>query len=214
VDRGPEIAAIGTSARAAFEEKHRAREITIAASRQAIQCCAASIRATHRGEYDSAEALALQARDHVAEADNALVGHPDVRTNGPLNDAKKELAEAWLTLALVRNKPLPTPAELKIEMAPYCNGLAEAASELRRQLLDQLRAGDLSRAENLMGAMDEIYSLLITVDYPDGVTGGLRRTTDALRAVLERTRGDITTAMVASRLQGAIESAQKAAGDG
>ncbi len=99
-----------------------------------------------------------------------------------------------------------------MDIAPYCNGLAEAASELRRQLLDRLRAGDLARGETLMGVMDEIYALLVTIDYPDGVTGGLRRTTDSLRAVLERTRGDLTTAMVAARLQGAIESAQRAAG--
>jgi translin len=212
VDRAAEIAYLGESARNAFEEKHHAREVTIAASRKAIQACAKSIRATHRGEYDIAEELASEARDHLAEADEALVGHPDVRTTGPLYDAKKELAEAWLTLALVRDRPLPAPDELKIDIAPYCNGLAEAASELRRQLLDRLRAGDMSRAETLMGAMDDIYSLLVTIDYPDGVTGGLRRTTDALRAVLERTRGDLTTAMVAARLQGAIESAQRAAG--
>ena len=210
MDRATEIAALCTRAREAFEVKHRAREVTIGASRLAIQACAASIRATHRGEYDSAEVLARQARDHLAEADAALVGLPDVRTGGPLADAKKELAEAWLTLALVRDHPLPTPDELGIEIAPYCNGLAEAASELRRQLLDQLRAGDMATAERLMGAMDEIYSLLVTIDYPDGVTGGLRRTTDALRAVLERTRGDLTTAMVAARLQGAIERAQSA----
>jgi translin len=212
VDRGPEIASLGEAARAAFEDKHHAREITIAASRKAIQACAASIRATHRGEYETAEELAREARDHVSEADDALVGHPDVRTNGPLYDAKKELAEAWLTLALVRDQQLPAPDELKIDIAPYTNGLAEAASELRRQLLDKLRAGDLSRAETLMGAMDDIYSVLVTIDYPDGVTGGLRRTTDALRAVLERTRGDLTTAMVAARLQAAIQSAQEAAG--
>ena len=153
--------------------------------------------------------LAADARAFLAEADAALVNHPDVRTNGPLADAKKELAEASLTLALVRDDPLPTPQDLQLEVAPYCNGLAEAASELRRQLLDRLRAGDLARAEQLMGAMDDIYGLLVTVDYPDGVTGGLRRSTDALRAVLERTRGDLTTAMVAARLQGAIESARE-----
>jgi translin len=212
VDRAAEIASLGEVARAAFEDKHHAREITISASRRAIQACAASIRATHRREYDNAEQLAREAREHIAEADEALIGHPDVRTNGPLNDAKKELAEAWLTLALVRDQSLPGPDELKIDIAPYCNGLAEAASELRRQLLDQLRAGDMSRAETLMGAMDDIYSLLVTIDYPDGVTGGLRRTTDALRAVLERTRGDITTATVAARLQSAITSAQQATG--
>jgi len=212
VDRRTGISAVGARARETFEEKHRARETTIAAARKAIQACATSIRATHRGEYDSAEALAREAGNHLAQADAALVGHPDVRTSGPLHDAKKELAEAWLTLALVRDEPLPTPDELCIEIAAYCNGLAEAASELRRQLLDRLREGDLARGEQLMSAMDEIYSLLVTIDYPDGVTGGLRRTTDALRAVLERTRGDLTTAMVAARLQGAIEQAQQAAG--
>ena len=102
---------------------------------------------------------------------------------------------------------LRIPPEWKLRL------LAEAASELRRQLLDQLRAGEMDRAETLMRAMDEIYSLLVTIDYPDGVTGGLRRTTDALRAVLERTRGDLTTAMVAARLQAAIESAQRATDD-
>lgn len=212
MDRASEIGALGAGARDAFEEKHRAREITIAASRRAIQACAASIRATHRGEFDAAEVLAREARDHLAEADTALERNPEIRTSGPLSDAKKELAEAWLTLALVRDEKLPTPTELRVDVAAYCNGLAEAASELRRQLLDRLRAGNLARAEQLMGAMDEIYSLLVTIDYPDGVTGGLRRTTDALRAVLERTRGDLTTAMVAARLQGAIESAREATG--
>jgi translin len=212
VDRRAEIGAIGARARETFEEKHRARELTISASRQAIQACAASIRATHRGEYEVAETLAREAREHLAPADAALAGHPDIRTSGPLHDAKKELAEAWCTLALVRNDPLPTPDDVSVDVAAYCNGLAEAASELRRQLLDRLRAGDLTRAEELMGAMDEIYSLLVTIDYPDGVTGGLRRTTDALRAVLERTRGDLTTAMVAARLQGAIERAERSVG--
>jgi translin len=208
VDRASEIAELGARAREAFDEKHTAREITIAASRRAIQACAASIRATHRGEFEPARSLAVEALEHLREADAALVGHPDVRTNGPLYDAKKELAEAWLTLALVRDEPLPTPDDLGIEIAAYSNGLAEAASELRRQLLDRLRQGQLARAEELMGAMEEIYSLLVTIDYPDGVTGGLRRTTDALRAVLERTRGDLTTSTVAARLQAAIESAR------
>lgn len=207
MDRAVEIAAIGEAARNAFEDKHGAREVMIAASRRAIQACAASIRATHRHEFTDAERLAREAREHVLAAETALAGHPDVRTNGPFADAKKELAEAWLTLALVRDEPLPRPADLGVEEAAYCNGLAEAASELRRQLLDRLRAGDLARAETLMGAMDDVYSLLVTIDFPDGVTGGLRRTTDALRAVLERTRGDLTTAMVAARLQTAIDAA-------
>jgi translin len=206
VDRAAEISAIGSASRQRFEDKHRARETTIGASRKAIQCCAASIRATHRGEWESAEQLAREAAEHLRAADAATLAFPEVRATGPLHDAKKELAEAWLTLALVREEPLPTPDQLGVEVAAYLNGMAEAASELRREILDHLRHGELERAEMLMQAMDDVYSVLVTIDYPDGVTGGLRRTTDALRAVLERTRGDLTTTMVAARLQAAIDA--------
>jgi translin len=205
VDRAAEISALGAAARQRFEDKHQAREVTIGASRKAIQCCAASIRATHRGEWEQADQLAREAAEHLRAADAATKAFPEVRSTGPLHDAKKELAEAWLTLALVRDEPLPGPDELGVEVAAYLNGMAEAASELRREILDHLRHGELERAELLMQAMDDVYSVLVTIDYPDGVTGGLRRTTDALRAVLERTRGDLTTTMVAARLQAAID---------
>ena len=206
-DRAEQIAALGGYARERFEEKHRAREVTISAARQAIQCCAASIRATHRGEFDRASALADEARDHLRAADEATSHVPEVRATGPLADAKKEYSEARLTLAFVRGDALLGPDELGVEIAPYLNGMAEAASELRRQVLDRLREGDLARAELLMATMDHVYSALVTIDYPDGVTGGLRRTTDALRAVLERTRSDLTTTVVATRLQVAIQTA-------
>jgi translin len=205
VDRGGDIAAIGAVARQRFDDKHAARETTIACSRRAIQCCAASIRATHRGEYDAAEELAAEAASHLTQADMATEYAPEVRSTGPLSDAKKEYAEARLTLAFVRDDPLPGIDELGVDVAAYLNGMAEAASELRRQILDCLRHDRLERAEQLMSVMDDVYSVLVTIDYPDGVTGGLRRTTDALRAVLERTRGDLTTTIVAARLQAAID---------
>ena len=113
-----------------------------------------------------------------------------------------------MTLAFVTSASVPSAADLGVEPAEYLNGMAEAASELRRQVLDRLRAGEVDRAEQLLATMDEVYSILVTIDYPDAITHGLRRTTDALRAVLERTRGDLTTTIVATRLQAAIESQQ------
>ncbi len=206
MDRGVEIAALGAAARRRFEDKHNARETTIASSRRAIQCCAASIRATHRGEFDAAQQLADEAAAHLAQADAATETAPEVRTTGPLYDAKKEYVEARLTLAFVQAAPLPTIDDLGVDAAAFLNGMSEAASELRREILDCLRHGHLDRAEQLMAVMDDVYSVLVTIDYPDGVTGGLRRTTDALRAVLERTRGDLTTTIVAARLQAAIDN--------
>ncbi len=201
-----EVAELGDAARGVLDEKHQAREVALRASRKIIQACAASIRAVHREEFDEAARLAGEARGHLDEAEAAVVDHPDLRFAGYFTDAAKEYAEAELTRALVQGRPLPTPDEVRVEVAPYLNGLAEAASELRRRLLDLLRRGRLDQSEELLGAMDEIYTVLVTMDYPDAVSGGLRRRTDGLRAVLERTRGDLTTTLLQRRLQDAIES--------
>jgi translin len=207
MDRAGEIAAVRDHARAVLDAKHAAREITLAACRQTIQCCAAAIRAVQREEFATAEKLIGDAAAHLERADGAVAGHPDVRHGGYLHDAKKEYAEACCTLAFVRGDALPMPETIGVDLPAYLNGIAEAASELRRHALDCLRADRLARAEELLVVMDEVYSLLVTVDYPDAVTGGLRRTTDALRAVIERTRGDLTNALVAQRLRAAIDGA-------
>ena len=159
----------------------------------------------HRGETEAATARADEAGIALREARLALEPFAALAASGPLHDAEKEYAEARLTAAFVRGTALPSAAALEVEPSAWLKGLAEAASELRRHLLDRLRAGDLTRGEELLDVMDDVYSLLITVDYPDAVTAGLRRTTDALRAVLERTRGDLTTTLLQRRLQDAIE---------
>lgn len=205
MDRAGEIAAVREHARAVLDAKHAAREITLGACRHAIQSCAAAIRAVQREEFERAVVLIDEAGGHLARADDAVAAHSDVRHGGYLHDAKKEYAEAHLTLAFVRGDPLPTAVAIGVEIPAYLNGMAEAASELRRHTLDCLRADRLARAEELLAVMDEVYALLVTVDYPDAVTGGLRRTTDALRAVIERTRGDLTNALVAQRLRTAID---------
>jgi translin len=204
VDHSGQIADAGSAAQEILEQKHRAREVTLAASRRAIRACATSIRATQRRQILEARELIAEAAAYLSEAETALDGHPDVRYAGFLHDAKKEFAEANLTLAFVADQPIPSAAELGVEVQAYLNGMAEAASELRRQALDCLRAGDNAEAERLLGIMDDVYALLVTIDYPDALTGGLRRTTDALRAVIERTRGDVTNALVIARLQDAI----------
>jgi translin len=205
LDRSDEVAAAGDSARGILEEKHQAREITFAASRRAIRSCASAIRAAHRGDMPTARELIAEAAAYLSEADVSLSGHPDVRYHSLLHDAQKEFAEANLTLAYIADERAPTAEQLHVETAAYLNGMGEAASELRRQVLDCLRRDELERAETLLATMDQVYGLLMTVDYPDAITGGLRRTTDQLRGVLERTRGDVTNALVAARLRRSID---------
>lgn len=194
---------------AQLDATNAAREAALAISRTLIRQCANTIRAIHRREWPEAEELLRGAAATAAELRGPLNTYPAIFHAGYSQDAFKEYAEAHLTFALVRNLPLPAAAEIQVEPAAYLNGLSEAASELRRYLLDSLRRGDTGDCERLLNAMDEVYSLLVTVDYPDAVTGGLRRTTDALRAVLERTRGDLTATLRQDQLIAALRQVEE-----
>ena len=189
-----------SAARETLDAKYKAREIALTHGRALTRTCANAIRSLHRSEFDEARTALNAASDEARRVADALTAHPDLYFAGYVQDAHKELAEAECLFALMRSEPLPTPNALHIAPAAYLNGLAEAASEGRRHALDCLRRGDLERAQAMLNAMDDILSALTTIDYPDAVTDGLRRTCDALRAVVERTRGDVTIASLQSRL--------------
>jgi translin len=187
-----------------LSEKNGVREAALGESRRLVQASSKVIRAVHRHEWDEARGLLAEAGSIVAAMNEKTLALAEIYWAGYVQDAQKEFAEANLTLALVRQEPLPTPEALGVEDAAYLNGLAEAASELRRYVLDLVRHGHLSEADQLLEAMEEVYSRLITVDYPHAITDNLRRTTDMLRGVLERTRGDVTMAMKQQELQEAL----------
>jgi translin len=189
---------------ARFEAKSQAREAALARARLAVRRSANAIRAVHRGELAAADQLLVDARQLLDLAESLLAAHPDVYYAGFLQDAQKEYAEARATRALVAGQPLPEPEDVGVGDAPYLNGLAETIGELRRHLLDVLRAGDVARANQLFEAMEEIHSLLADVDYPDAITGGLRRSTDVARAVIERTRSDLTLTTIQRDLADAL----------
>lgn len=192
----PEIEDLAEDAREVLASKHTAREAGLGRSRDAIRNSANSIRATHRGDFTLAEELAGKAGSLLAEAKAALQDHPDIRYAGFVHDAEKEYAEARLTLAFIAgHDALPRPPELDVDIPAYLNGLGEAVGELRRYLLDRLRFGEVERCEQVLAVMDEVYGILVTFDYPDAMTGGLRRTTDNTRGILERTRGDLSLAV-------------------
>ncbi len=201
-----DLSAVASLVTRRLAAKHAAREATLTASRASIRCSANAIRAAHRDDRDAAAALLDEAQQALATARAACAGQPEVEHAGFLLDAQKEYAEARTTFALVTDAPLPTPDDLGVSDAAYLNGLAETVGELRRHLLDALRAGHLERSEALLGAMDDIYALLVTIDFPDGVTAGLRRSTDVARSIIERTRGDLTVALVQARLHDALDA--------
>jgi len=212
--RADELAALGTEARRRLGEVHRAREEALPRCRETIRACGLAIRAIHRRMPDDVASRLAEAEGALRIAQTALEPFPSLAAVGFLHDAEKEFAEAHLTKALVEGSPLPVAERLQVGIPAWLNGLAEAASELRRHLLDRLRAGEIERGEELLVAMEDAYDMLVTVDYPDAITGGLRRTTDALRAVVERSRSDVTTTVLQARLQRAIEGSGGQAGPG
>lgn len=193
-----------------FSAKDAAREKALRLSREIIRYSANAIRAVHRQEKVNAEQLLVSAHALLRElANDVLQKHDDLVHAGFVHDAQKEFAEASTTLALVTGKPLPEPEALGVSYPAYLNGLGEAVGELRRYLLDSLRRNDLSRCEELLAIMDDIYAVLITMDFPEGITYGLRRTSDAVRGILEKTRGDLTLVLRQKELEEKLEQILK-----
>jgi len=178
--------------RAGFSAKDAAREKVLPLCRESIRYSGNAIRAVHRQELDKARALLRSARQLLDEAGQAINADNELGRTGFFRDAQKEFTEGSVTLALVTGEQTPDPDELGVDHAAYLHGLSDAVGELRRYLLDSMRKGDLSRGEELLSAMDDIYNILVTMDFPDAITGGLRRATDMVRGVLERTRSDLT----------------------
>lgn len=196
---------ISEQIRKSLTAKDEAREKLLPLCRDSIRYSGNAIRAVHRHEFQQAKELLRTAHSLLTDAEQTVQDNDELVSTGLVRDAQKELTEANITLALVTRKSLPEPAELGVDSAAYLNGLGEAAGELRRYLLDSMRQGDLSRGEELLSVMDDIYGVLVTMDYPDAITGGLRRTTDMVRGVLERTRSDLTLAVRQKQLENRLE---------
>jgi translin len=188
-----------------FEARHQVRENALGLTRQLTRNAAQAIRAIHRGEREQAEEIMLEARAIVDELNHSAEEEPEIYFSGYTQDAIKEYVEARLTINMISNEDLPQPDELSVPYATYVKGLAETIGELRRRCLDILRQGYSDEAERLLDLMDEIYSLLVTIDYPDAITHGLRRQTDLVRGIIERTRADLTLSLREDRLQQSLK---------
>ncbi len=202
------LEAIGERIRQHLEEKNAARDRALQQSRTLTRHCAHAIRAVHRQELPAAQEHLGEARALAAALREGLAPYPDLLHAGYTQDALKEFAEASIVYGLIGGESLPLPEALGVEYAAYLGGLGEAAGELRRRVLDILRQDSLEEAERLLSAMDDIYALLVTVDFPDAITGNLRRITDMVRGVVERTRGDLTTSVQQHALKAALKAVE------
>ena len=202
------LESIADHSRIALAAKDAAREKALPLCRESIRYSSNAIRAVHRHEFNLAKELLSSARNLINEAEQAVSDHTELRHTGFIRDARKEFAEGSITLALVTGEQVPDPAELDTDVAAYLNGLGETVGELRRYLLDSIRRDDLSQGEALLSAMDDIYSVLVSMDFPDAITSGLRRTTDVVRGILERTRSDLTLIIRQKDLETRLKSFQ------
>lgn len=207
--REPELVTVFDEIIQQMEQINHLRDETLSRSRRLIRDCAHSIRAIHRHELAKAQEMLAAARQDAHSMVKPLVDFPGLYHAGYTQDALKELVEAHLLYDFITDSPLSTPDDLQVTGATYLKGMTEAATEMRRFALDLMRQDRVEEAEPYLQLMDEIYSLLVTVDFPDAVSGGLRRQTDVLRGVLERTRGDLTTAMRQEKMQAALQRVEE-----
>lgn len=200
-----ELGIIAAELRPYFAAEDEAREKALRSCRQVIRYSADAIRAVHRQEQDKARQFLDSAHQLLRELSYDLAGHGRLLHSGFVHDAQKELAEGYITLALIAGEDLPKPRALDVSNAAYLDGLGESVGELRRYILDSLRRGDFSRCDELLSVMEEIYGVLMTMDFPELLAHGLRRTTDNIRGVTERTRGDLTVSLRQKSLEAMLD---------
>jgi translin len=198
--------------RSDFAAQNEVRDNALRTSRELIRLCATAIRASHRNDWDDAQKLLKQADRLASDIAKELKPHPQLYFAGYTQDALKELVEAHATIAMAKGAPLPGPDALNVSGSTYLNGICEAASEMRRRCLDEMRRGSVEEAQRLLEAMDAVYDVLVTFDFPDAITGGLRRRVDQLRGVLERTRGDLTNSLRQERLVSTLKEFEESLG--
>jgi len=208
-DYSDDLSRIAAGAIEALTLRHQAREQALAVSREVIRFSANAIRAVHRGDFDDARQLIDRAGQRLQETRHIRDENPEIYYAGFLSDARKEFTEANITLAVISRSDIPDPDAIDVDAPSYLNGMAEVIGELRRYILDALRRDSSDHCEEFMDVMDEIYGILVTIDFPEGVTGGLRRSTDAMRGVLERTRGDLTISLQQRRLERRLADLEK-----
>ena len=199
---------IAAKAQETFTEKNAIRERALQYSRSIIRLSANAIRSVHRRETTKAKDLISEAANYINQTNTILQTNPDIYYAGYLAEARKEFSEANITMALLLQQPLPQPEELGVNITDYLKGLGDSVGEVRRYILDSLRRDEWQQCEDAMEIMDQIYTLLVTLDFPEGVTGGLRNTNDMVRKTLERTRGDFTVAFRQKRLEDILSSAE------
>lgn len=199
-----ELKTVCDKIRADFDAIDAARERGLTLSREVIRNSANAIRSIHRAEFEDAQTLMKKNAELLKEVDKALKAHPRIYHAGFVNDAQKEHAEAHQTYALIHGDPLPDPDDLGVGYPAYLNALGEAVGELRRHALDRMRHRDAEWGEKILEVMDEIYYAMVAFDYPGAVSGGLKRTADVTRSLIERTRGDITNAIRQQQLEAAL----------
>jgi len=200
---------IADDVRQELSSRDAVREKILPLCREVIRYCSQSIRAAHRRQFPQADDKLTTARDLLEKVRFEIASFNSLSATGYYKDTEKEYAEASLTLLLLTDKSLLSPQQLGVDGAAYLNGMAEAVGELRRFILDDIRHGDLTRVERLLSVMDDIYSILVTMDFPDAISGGLRRNTDMVRGVLEKTRGDVTLIIQHKYLEGKINDLNK-----
>ena len=202
---------IAAKAQEVFTEKNAIRERALQYSRSIIRLSANAIRSVHRRETTKAKDLISEAANYIKQTNTILQTNPEIYYAGYLAEARKEFSEANITMALLLQQPLPQPEELGVNIIDYLKGMGDSVGEVRRYILDSLRRDEWQQCEDAMEIMDQIYTLLVTLDFPEGVTGGLRNTNDMVRKTLERTRGDFTVAFRQKRLEDILSSAEHAA---
>lgn len=175
-----------------LQETELRREQTIGLSREIIRETKRVIHAIHsyRNDVSVSDLEILVSKLKGLTADDPCM-------SGPAEDAFAEYCEAVIFFHIATGADIPSYKELNVSPRPWVLGLADCIGELRRMLLNSVMSGNIRKAEELFSVMEGIYNNIMLFDSPESVLP-IRRKQDIARSLMEKTRADLTNAVVFS----------------
>ena len=120
---------------------------------------------------------------------------PSVLCSAVVQDALGEYAEAFIFAAIVKGDEIPSFDSLGISPQSWVMGLTDSIGEVRRMILTYLIDGRIDDARALFERMETVGDDVLGFDVPDAIAP-IRRKQDVARSIIEKTRSDITNAVM------------------
>lgn len=188
-----------------FKDVEERRNAIIKGTRDATILCSKAIVSLHSHKKEESIEYIEKAKKLLQEFKE--LGKDDLQKY--LYIAEQEYVEAFCLFSIAENSVIPGMKSLDVSDISYVMGLLDCIGEIKRMIIDKIRAEGTSNINTLFELMDKIYGIIYPLAVYDNLMPGLRKKLDVSRILIENVRAIITEEQRRTRMIDIIEQFEK-----